>query len=77
MNKTFLVIVKVIITFMLFSFFGGCLQGIAFGSKGNALTSGITSLLAAIIFIGALYGVWKYQPDNGKTKNKDITLNKD
>lgn len=77
MNKAFLIVVKVILTFIIFSFFGGCLQGIAFGSRGNALASGITSLLAAIIFIGALYGVWKYQPNNDKNDGKDITLNKD
>lgn len=76
MNKIARFIIKIVITIILFSFFGGCLRGFAQPSQSPALIKGLEAFAGAIIFFGTLYGVWTYKP-NSENKDDEITLRKD
>jgi len=75
MNNVFRIVIKILITIILFSFFGGCLRGFATGGS-HASVKGMEAAVGAIILLGTLYGVWTYKPPIGKDDN-DITLKKD
>jgi len=75
MNSLFRIILKVVITIILFSFFGGCLRGFATGGS-HASIKGMEAIVGAIILLGTLYGVWTYKPSSSE-ENNDITLKKD
>lgn len=75
MNSLFRIIVKVVITIILLSFFGGCLRGFATGGS-HASIKGMEAIVGTIILVGTLYGIWTYKPSRSEEDN-DITLKKD
>lgn len=75
MNSIFRIVVKVIISIILLSFFGGCLRGFASGGS-HASVKGMEAAVGAIVLLGTLYGVWTYKPPTDEDNN-DITLKKE
>lgn len=75
MNSAVRVIFKIILTIIIFLFFGGVFRGCASAAQTGA-GRGLGLLFATIIFIGALYGVWIYKPKK-ESNETDITLKKD
>jgi hypothetical protein len=75
MNTAVRVIIKLVLTIVVFVFFGGVFNGCSTAAQ-TGIGRGIGLLFAVIIFIGALYGIWSYSPTK-KNINKDITLKKD
>ena len=57
MNKIYRIVIKVIITIIIFSFFGGCLRGFATGGS-HASVKGMEAVVGGIILLGTLYGIW-------------------
>ena len=53
----------------------GCLKGAK--STGGGVGYAIANLFNLILLFGGIYGVWKFNPDQKKDNNDNITLKKD
>ena len=53
----------------------GCLQGAK--STGGGAVYAIMNICNLVLLFGGLYGIWKFNPDQNKDKDDEITLKKD